>query len=94
MSDGCADLWAAVFAQAIKDACETENVRMPSHSSSAAPTPRDVHEAWRFLTGDGEWGESREFWASLNGVDPGVVREAALKRGLSRVARIALLTGE
>lgn len=95
MIDGYAELWAAVFAQAIRDACETENVRSPAKSTSAAPTARDVSEAWQFLTDlKGEWGSSRDFWASMNGLNPDVVREAALHRGLSRAARVALLTGE
>lgn len=90
-----ADLWAAVLKRAIDDACEAELVRDPAKTTSAAPTVRDVHEAWQFLTDTkGEWGQSREFLSTLNGLNPGIVREAALQRGLSRAARVALMERE
>lgn len=90
-----ADLWAAVFKRAIDDACGAESVRRASKESSAAPTARDVREAWAFLTdGNGEWGDNREFWTTMNGLNPGILREEALRRGLSRAARVALVDGE
>ncbi len=70
-------------------------MREPSRATATVPTSRDVHEAWQFLTDiRGEWGKSRDFWASMNGLNPDVVREAALQRGLSRAARVALMEGE
>lgn len=85
-----ADLWAAVFAQSFKDACETESFASRSAGNSAAPTARDAIEAWRFLTDGGEWAAHRDWLAGINGLNAGVVREAAIKRGPSRAARVAM----
>lgn len=92
--DGYAELWAAVFALALKDACETESLRKATKDSSAAPAGRDAIEAWRFLTDGGEWGAHRDWLAGLNGINPGIVREVAMRRGPSRATRVALMQAE
>ncbi len=94
MSDGCADLWAAVFALAYKDACETDSYASKSAGNSAAPTQRDALEAWAFLTGSGEWGAHREWCAGINGIQAGIIREEAIRRGPTRGVRAARMSAE
>jgi hypothetical protein len=91
---GEADLWAAVFALAMKDACETESYACKAAGNSAAPTCRDALEAWAFLTHGGEWGAHREWLAGINGINAGIIREEALRRGPTRGVRVARLNAE
>ena len=91
---GEADLWAAVFALAMKDACETESYACKAAGNSAAPTCRDALEAWAFLTHGGEWGAHREWLAGINGIQQGIIREEALRRGPTRSVRVARMSAE
>jgi hypothetical protein len=94
MSDGCADLWAAVFALAMKDACETDHYASKTAGNSAAPTQRDALEAWAFLTASGEWGAHREWCAGMNGINAGIIREEAIRRGPTRGVRAGRMAAE
>lgn len=89
-----ADLWAAVFRLAMQDACETERFATRSNGNGSAPTQRDALEAWEFLTAGGEWGAYRDWLAGMNGVNAGIIREEAIKRGPSRAIRAARLGRE
>lgn len=92
-----ADLWGAAFRQAFNDACHSQSFRRTDANgggNGGVPTAQDVRDAWAFLTAGGEWGKSREFWASLNNVNPDVIRAEALRLGPSRATRIALMQGE
>jgi hypothetical protein len=89
-----ADLWAAVFALAVKDACETEHFTHERSGNTTVPTARDAKEAWLFLTEGGEWAAHRDWLAGMNGVNAGIVREEAIRRGPSRATRAALMGEE
>jgi DNA-binding NarL/FixJ family response regulator len=81
-----ADMVAAMFHRAMLDAC---GAGVASERGEAAKSLRtsfsQAYEAWRFLTDSaGPWAESRAWWAGLVGVDPAIVRDAAIAAGPNR----------
>jgi hypothetical protein len=92
---GEGDLVAAMFHRAFADACESPPVAPGQRANGFNPTLREALDAWRFLTSTGgAWAEMRTLWAGLAGVEPGIVREEALRRGPGRAVRVALMAGE
>lgn len=85
--NGEAQMIGASIAQAFRDACLIEP-RPPKLGASLYPSPREAMEAWRFLTArNGEWAASREALCWAVGVDPDLIRCAALRKGPSRYVR-------
>jgi hypothetical protein len=83
-----ADLWAAVFRQALSDACAP---LVETKRKEPGVSALDAIAAWHFLTDEtGDWAASRRYWATMNGVDGELVRQEALRRGASRQTRVAL----
>lgn len=95
---GEGDMIAAMFAQAFEDGCapledslhEYRNGAKRARAGRKATMQEALHE-WRFLTAlTGEWAESRKLWAGLAGMDEHIVREEAMRRGPSAMARRAI----
>jgi len=79
--DGCRDLWAAVLAQAARDAT-ARTTKAKEKGSSSVPTAEHVLEARRFfLFRQGPWAESREMIAGILGICPDTLRERISRDG-------------
>jgi len=91
-----ADLIAAIFERARLDGLAP--LDGTTSRTGTKNRPRDLHtslhdalEAWVFLTEPrGEWAAHRNWLAGLMGVSGDIIREAAVRQGPSRSARIAL----
>jgi hypothetical protein len=78
INDGCRDLWAAVLAQAVRDAGSTSQ-RAHTHSG-IAPSIDEAAEARAFLLAEkGEWAESREILAEIVDLCPDYLRERVVR---------------
>lgn len=51
--------------------------RLPGGARNNGDMLKNKREAIAFLTGDGEWGESRNRWCGAIGMDPDKLREKA-----------------
>jgi hypothetical protein len=91
-----ADLIAAIFERARLDGLAplentTSRIGTAKKARDLKTSLHDALQAWTFLTDThGEWAAHRNWLAGLVGGDGDVIREAAIKQGPSRSARIAL----
>lgn len=97
MSDSCeADLIAAIFERARLDGLAplentTSRIGTKKRARDLQTSLHDALEAWVFLTAThGGWAKHRNWLAGLMGSDGDVIREAAVRQGPSRSARIAM----
>jgi DNA-binding NarL/FixJ family response regulator len=82
-------MWAAAVEQAFRAACEPNPG--DRRNDMGGCTPSEAANEWRWLTAPhGPWAESRIRICNLNGVDPEIVRQEALRRGASRQAALGL----
>lgn len=89
-----ADMWAAAIEYAFRAACRPV-VETGRKDTGGGCEPSEAADEWRFLTDTaGGWAESRAIICWINGVDPDVVRNEAIRRGISRQAKYGLLAGE
>lgn len=92
MSEG--DLWATAIEYAFRAACLPIGPQK-NNAGGGGCEPSEAADEWRFLTDTkGGWAESRHIICWINGVDPEIVRNEALRRGISRQAQYGLLRGE
>ena len=84
-----ADMYAAAVEQAFRAGCKP---LVPSNKADmAGASPSEAANEWRFLTAaHGAWADSRKIICEINGVDPELARQEALRRGPSRQALIGL----